>query len=494
MGDELLHVEEKAKRKAEKRRAKKKRQKERRRIEQTESGLAGTLLTLRIQDSSSDDDEGEEGEDAEEDEEEEEEEVERHLEDLNGLNRNCDPNFGVQTNGDDCSRRRHSADRKSKTKKSRGKSTVELGEQDAEWDVNSAFFAVAASHVKALQKPSKADKKRRSEASMMEAKDPDSDSLKSREYLLLGNDRAQNGQYSEAVQCFSKAISIDPNDYRPFGNRSYCYDMLRQFPKALKDADVALELFPGWAKGHFRRGRALLGLEKYKQAEEAFKRVLDLDKDCDDAVDALFSIKVERLMDQGFTREDSEKALNQEESFEAAHNFLVNSTEYLETMDISNGSDSDIFHNNHVGHTSRMEANSLWIGNVTSNVTEKAIMDLFKRYGTIRSVRVMHERYCAFVNYTNGEAAAKAMSALQGCEVANTKLLIKYPDHHPSNTPKAESKASNIPLSGDKKRGPINGNECYFWRTTGCTFEDRCRFRHVPENRSVDLKPWQRFK
>ncbi|XP_075922469.1 uncharacterized protein LOC116941255 isoform X3 [Petromyzon marinus] len=379
MGDELLHVEEKAKRKAEKRRAKKKRQKERKRIEQAESGLAGTLLTLGIQDSSSDDDEGEEGEDAEEDEEEEEEEVERNLEALNGLNRNCDTNFGGQTNGDDFSRRRHSADRKSKTKKSRGKSTAELGEQDAEWDVNSAFFAVAASHVKALQKPSKADKKRRSEASMMEAKDPDSDSLKSREYLLLGNDRAQNGQYSEAVKCFSKAISIDPYDYRPFGNRSYCYDMLRQFPKALKDADVALDLFPGWAKGHFRRGRALLGLEKYKQAEEAFKRVLDLDKDCEEAVEALFSIKVERLMDHGFTREDSEKALNQEESFEAAHNFLVNSTDYLETMDISNGSDSDIFHNNHMGQTSRMEANSLWIGNVTSNVTEKAIMDLFKR-------------------------------------------------------------------------------------------------------------------
>ncbi|CAN0010233.1 unnamed protein product [Lampetra fluviatilis] len=473
MGDELLHVEEKAKRKAEKRRAKKKRQKERRRIEQTESGLAGTLLTLRIQDSSSDDDEGEEGEDAEEDEEEEEEEVERHLEDLNGLNRNCDPNFGVQTNGDDCSRRRHSADRKSKTKKSRGKSTVELGEQDAEWDVNSAFFAVAASHVKALQKPSKADKKRRSEASMMEAISNGLNQMTPKGAQLKDNapSEAQNGQYSEAVQCFSKAISIDPNDYRPFGNRSYCYDMLRQFPKALKDADVALELFPGWAKGHFRRGRALLGLEKYKQAEEAFKRVLDLDKDCDDAVDALFSIKVERLM--VILLERFSKWV-----ITSAH-MQSNLREYAQSHSILEA---------------KMEANSLWIGNVTSNVTEKAIMDLFKRYGTIRSVRVMHERYCAFVNYTNGEAAAKAMSALQGCEVANTKLLIKYPDHHPSNTPKAESKASNIPLSGDKKRGPINGNECYFWRTTGCTFEDRCRFRHVPENRSVDLKPWQRFK
>uniref|UniRef100_S4RIE8 Zgc:123010 n=1 Tax=Petromyzon marinus TaxID=7757 RepID=S4RIE8_PETMA len=279
----------------------------------------------------------------------------------------------------------------------------------------------------------------------------------------------QNGQYSEAVKCFSKAISIDPYDYRPFGNRSYCYDMLRQFPKALKDADVALDLFPGWAKGHFRRGRALLGLEKYKQAEEAFKRVLDLDKDCEEAVEALFSIKVERLMQVQYAVAVGLRCQAQYNAWLAIVFSIAVSVDYF------------LFQ--------RMEANSLWIGNVTSNVTEKAIMDLFKRYGTIRSVRVMHERYCAFVNYTNGEAAAKAMSALQGCEVANTKLLIKYPDHHPSNTPKAESKTSNIPLSGDKKRGPINGNECYFWRTTGCTFEDRCRFRHVPENRSVDLKP-----
>ena len=42
--------------------------------------------------------------------------------------------------------------------------------------------------------------------------------------------------------------------------------------------------------------------------------------------------------------------------------------------------------------------------------------------------------------------------------------------------------------AAQKLSGPVNGDECYFWRTTGCYFADKCRFRHVPENKGVDLK------
>jgi len=43
-----------------------------------------------------------------------------------------------------------------------------------------------------------------------------------------------------------------------------------------------------------------------------------------------------------------------------------------------------------------------------------------------------------------------------------------------------------------KPRGPVNGDECYFWRTTGCQFTTGCRYRHVPEHRGIDKKPWQK--
>ena len=48
---------------------------------------------------------------------------------------------------------------------------------------------------------------------------------------------------------------------RFFGNRSYCYDRMGQFEKALQDANVAITLAPDWPKGYFRRGRALAGIK-----------------------------------------------------------------------------------------------------------------------------------------------------------------------------------------------------------------------------------------
>lgn len=38
---------------------------------------------------------------------------------------------------------------------------------------------------------------------------------------------------------------------------------------------------------------------------------------------------------------------------------------------------------------------------------------------------------------------------------------------------------------------PINGDECFYWRTTGCFYGDKCRFKHIPDQRGRDKKPWQ---
>lgn len=48
---------------------------------------------------------------------------------------------------------------------------------------------------------------------------------------------------------------------RFFGNRSYCYYCLEQYPEALTDAERAIQLAPDWPKGHFRQGRALMGMK-----------------------------------------------------------------------------------------------------------------------------------------------------------------------------------------------------------------------------------------
>jgi hypothetical protein len=43
-----------------------------------------------------------------------------------------------------------------------------------------------------------------------------------------------------------------------------------------------------------------------------------------------------------------------------------------------------------------------------------------------------------------------------------------------------------------KLTGPVNGDECHFWRTTGCAFGNKCRYKHLKENKGIDKKPWQR--
>lgn len=45
-----------------------------------------------------------------------------------------------------------------------------------------------------------------------------------------------------------------------YSNRSASYASLRDFQKALDDANKTVELNPAWSKGHGRKGAALHGL------------------------------------------------------------------------------------------------------------------------------------------------------------------------------------------------------------------------------------------
>ena len=47
-------------------------------------------------------------------------------------------------------------------------------------------------------------------------------------------------------------------------------------------------------------------------------------------------------------------------------------------------------------------------------------------------------------------------------------------------------------MDNSKITGPVNGNECYFWRTTGCLYADKCRYEHIKKNKGIDKKPWHK--
>eukprot|EP00794_Sanderia_malayensis_P005564 gene5564-6251_t len=141
---------------------------------------------------------------------------------------------------------------------------------------------------------------------------------------------------------------------------------------------------------------------------------------------------------------------------------------------------------------------ALWIGNVCAHsVSEKQLTQLFSKCGKLASVRILAEKYCAFINYQNPEGASRALEKLQGVQIGGQNLLIRYPNNPPpgsnvhpdkNTSQQPNGRKSSAEKNGlSKVTGPVNGNECYFWRTTGCVFENHCRYKHAEETKGVDL-------
>ncbi|XP_047459383.1 tetratricopeptide repeat protein 31 isoform X2 [Mugil cephalus] len=465
-GDEDLSEEEKARRKAERRKAKRKRRRKRKKqgqIKQNDS-------------TEQDDDEDDGGPESEMDESESEAEAgaeeekqrpekEEKKEEKSAASHKCvtppvmtPPGIKGQ-------------------QKTQARSTEEV---EPEWDVSSAFFANAASHIKPKGSSRKSKENKENEA-RRETNGTDTTTKKSASLTEKGIKLVQEGQYAQAVSMFTEAIKCDPKDYRFFGNRSYCYYCLEQYPQALEDAERSIQLSPDWPKGHFRKGSALMGMKRYSEAEKAMEQVLKLDENCEEAVMDLFNCKVLQLMELGFDEMQSVALL---EKFSTVQAVLVS-----DAVRASAGQDSS--------GVQPGPCPSLWVGNVTTELTEKHLRDLFKMHGEIESIRVLHERFCAFVNFKNAAMAARAMEKLNGHLIENTRLVVRYPDRRAPRVPTFPLKTC-LPVTqqagvaaGPRRRGPVNGDECYFWRTTGCHFGDKCHYKHIPDQKGKDRKPWQ---
>ncbi|XP_039995039.1 tetratricopeptide repeat protein 31 isoform X2 [Xiphias gladius] len=458
-GEEDLSEEEKVRRKAERRKAKRKRRRKRKKQEQ-----------VKQNESAEQDDEDEDGgAESELDESESEAEVGAE-EEKEEAKSSASHKYGATPVMGPTGIKGH--------QKCQARST----EEEPEWDESSAFFANAASHIKPKGSSRKSKENKENEA-RRETNGTDSITKKSTSLTEKGIKLVQEGQYAQAVVMFTEAIKCDPKDNRFFGNRSYCYYCLEQYPQALADAERSIQLAPDWSKGHFRKGSALMGMKRYSEAEKAMEQVLKLDKDCEEAVHDLFNCKVLQLMELGFEEMQSVQLLEKFSTVQAVQAACLDAAR-AGSQDPSVAQPGS-------------PCPSLWVGNVTTELTEKHLWDLFKMHGEIESIRVLHERFCAFVNFKNANMAARAMEKLNGYCIENTRLVVRYPDRRTQRVLPIPLKTS-LPVTqqagaaaGPRRRGPVNGDECYFWRTTGCHFGDKCRYKHIPDQKGKDRKPWQ---
>ena len=92
-----------------------------------------------------------------------------------------------------------------------------------------------------------------------------------------GNAFFSNGEFESAVDCFTRAIALDPRNHVLYSNRSAAYAQLGDYEQALQDAEKTVALKPDFAKGYSRKGAALEFLGRKQEAKQTYENGLEVD-------------------------------------------------------------------------------------------------------------------------------------------------------------------------------------------------------------------------
>uniref|UniRef100_A0A8D0ADX6 Small glutamine-rich tetratricopeptide repeat-containing protein alpha n=1 Tax=Sander lucioperca TaxID=283035 RepID=A0A8D0ADX6_SANLU len=127
------------------------------------------------------------------------------------------------------------------------------------------IFATATAKVQTIR-PSSLSEEQREEA----------EALKSD-----GNDQMKVENFSVAVEFYSKAIAINPQNAVYYCNRAAAYSKLGNYAGAVQDCEQAICIDPNYSKAYGRMGLALASLNKHTEAASYYRKALALDPDND---------------------------------------------------------------------------------------------------------------------------------------------------------------------------------------------------------------------
>ncbi|XP_064007366.1 tetratricopeptide repeat protein 31 isoform X2 [Pogoniulus pusillus] len=286
------------------------------------------------------------------------------------------------------------------------------------------------------------------------AQEPPDASMVEQSLVLAGrgNEAAQQGRYAEAVQAFTKALRLNPQEHRLFGNRSYCYEKLQRYEEALKDAQESLRLQPGWPKGFFRKAKALQGLQRYAEAAHTFEKLLHQNGANAEVAPQLEAcralLQVSHQSSPGgipmslSPLEATELPLSVSREGASRSCQKTDTSTFITTMSSKNQarsqgqpatrspSNTSNFPTLPRGHPAR-DCYPLWVGNIAHGISKQILQHAFGRFGEIHSIRVLSERRCAFINYTRKKAAEAAYAAMKEAELEGSRLVLqlKHPSH-----------------------------------------------------------------
>ena len=71
-----------------------------------------------------------------------------------------------------------------------------------------------------------------------------------------GTEEFKLENFKKAIELYTTAMIEDPEDHTIFGNRSAAHYSLKDYEKAIEDAETCILLKDDWAKGYQRKGQA----------------------------------------------------------------------------------------------------------------------------------------------------------------------------------------------------------------------------------------------
>jgi tetratricopeptide (TPR) repeat protein len=95
--------------------------------------------------------------------------------------------------------------------------------------------------------------------------------------VAAGDDSFQRGHHAEAIEQYSQAIRLDPNNLAAYAHRGSAYNGLGEYDHAIADLERYFASGPSAPWPHFHRGLAYEAKADFDRALADINRAIELD-------------------------------------------------------------------------------------------------------------------------------------------------------------------------------------------------------------------------